>query len=134
MSGKRTQAKDAVLRFVEAIHRADPGKMRPLLSEDHVFVDSDGSRIEGREAVLGAWEAFFSQVGDYRLEFDGVFEAGDAVVLVGAASGICAGGIGPGRAWRVPAAWRAVVKDGWVTRWQVFVNPEPIREALAAGN
>lgn len=120
-----------VLRFAEAVEQADAAALSDCMTEDHVFVDSDGGRIEGRGAVLEAWSGFFRMVRDYRLGIEGTFSDGDTVVLLGTATGICGGETGLGRPWRVPAAWRAVVRGGRVALWQVFVNPEPIRTALA---
>lgn len=36
----------------------------------------------------------------------------------------------PKCSWTVPAAWRALVRDGLVVEWRVLVNPEPIRLAV----
>jgi hypothetical protein len=32
--------------------------------------------------------------------------------------------------WKMPAAWRAVVKDGKVALWQVYADNEPIRAIM----
>jgi hypothetical protein len=32
--------------------------------------------------------------------------------------------------WKVPAAWRAVVRDGLIAEWQVYVDNEPLRASL----
>jgi len=120
-----------VLRFAEAVEHADAGALSDCITEDHVFVDSDGGRIEGRGAVLEAWSGFFQLVRDYRLGIEQTLSDGDTVVLLGTASGVCGRKAEGGRSWRVPAAWRAVVRGDRVALWQVFVNPEPIRAALA---
>ncbi|MEW5764044.1 MAG: nuclear transport factor 2 family protein [Acidobacteriota bacterium] len=122
-----------VLRFVEAVERADVGALSACMTEDHVFVDSDGGRVEGREAVTEAWKGFLHMVRDYRLNVERTFSDGDTVVLLGTASGTCGGASGRGRPWKVPAAWRAVVRGDRVALWQVYVNPEPIRKALGEG-
>jgi uncharacterized protein (TIGR02246 family) len=123
---------DVVLRFVEAINRADVGQLVALITDDHAFVDSDGSKITGREAVREAWSGYFSMTSDYTVAVEQALCSGNTVVVVGTASGAFArgGSPRPGSRWSVPAAWRAVVEGERVAVWQVFVNPEPIRAAL----
>jgi SnoaL-like domain len=35
--------------------------------------------------------------------------------------------------WKTPAAWRAVVKDGRISIWQVYADNEPIRAIMRKG-
>lgn len=122
------------LRFVEAINSADVDGMALLMTENHVFVDSDGSKTAGREAMQMAWSQFFAMVPGYRIDVEETLRLENKVVLIGVASG--EGGIvDDDRArhhWAVPAAWRAVVEEGRVAVWQVYANPEPIRAAIRA--
>lgn len=120
-------AGQAVVQFVAAINAADADRLAALMT-GHVFVDSDGSKITGREAMRNAWSQYFSMMSDYRIRVEETFCLGNKVVLIGVATGAWAAG---GRPWSVPAAWRAVVEGDRVSVWQVFVNPEPIRTALA---
>lgn len=124
-------AEDVALRFVDAINRADVDGLAALMADDHVFVDSDGSRIAGRTTVAEAWSRYFSMMGAYQIEVHETYSSGDTVVLVGAAKGAWAGDRPPrpDAHWRVPAVWRAVVDADRVAVWQVFVNPEPILAA-----
>ncbi|MEJ2217145.1 MAG: nuclear transport factor 2 family protein [Gemmatimonadota bacterium] len=119
-------------RFVDAINGGDVESLSALMTDDHVFVDSDGSRTVGRQAVRDAWSQFFAMVGDYTVTVEERFHSGDTAVLVGMATGTVARAGGPRRAnaWTVPAAWRVVVRADRVAVWQVFVNPEPILAAL----
>lgn len=34
-------------------------------------------------------------------------------------------------AWRTPAAWKAMIRDGKVTEWRVFADNKPVYEILA---
>jgi uncharacterized protein (TIGR02246 family) len=126
--------KQAVLRFVDAINSGDVGGLALLMTENHVFVDSDGSKTTGREAMQKSWSQFFSMVPGYRIDVEETLRLENKVVLIGVASGGC--GVveddRTGRSWAVPAAWRAVVEGHRIAVWQVFVNPEPIRAAVRA--
>ena len=32
--------------------------------------------------------------------------------------------------WEIPAAWKAVVRDGLVAHWQVFADNQPVRKLM----
>src|SRR5262249_20997386 len=34
------------------------------------------------------------------------------------------------KTWRIPAAWRAIVKDGQIAEWQVCADNKPVYELL----
>jgi uncharacterized protein (TIGR02246 family) len=78
-----------VLRFVEAINGADTERLAALMTADHVFVDSDGSKTTGRESMRKAWSQYFSMVRDYHINVEETFCGGNQVVLVGLATGAC---------------------------------------------
>jgi hypothetical protein len=46
-------------------------------------------------------------------------------------TGVLAGGTIDGVAWRTPAAWKAVIRDGTVLEWRVFADNKPVYEILA---
>jgi uncharacterized protein (TIGR02246 family) len=121
-----------VLAFVDAINAADVDAISDLLAEDHVFIDSDGTKVRGREAMREAWIGYFRMMPDYRIAVQEALADRDTVVLTGSATGTYApdGRPSPEGRWTVPAAWRAVVKGERVALWQVFVNPEPIRRVM----
>ena len=45
--------------FVAAINEHDLDRLLGLMTEDHVFVDSGGATVRGREAMGGAWQGYF---------------------------------------------------------------------------
>jgi uncharacterized protein (TIGR02246 family) len=121
-----------VLDFVRAINAADVAGIADLLADDHLFIDSDGSEIRGRERMREAWLQYFRLMPVYTIDVRETFCSADVVVLVGWASGTVAmrSPGSHGNEWSVPAAWRAVVRDGRIAVWQVFVKPEPIARAM----
>ena len=123
---------ECVRGFVDAVNAADVTRMCTLMTEDHLFVDSDGAEVRGRESMRRSWVQYFRMMSHYHIEVTETFCEAGTVILVGTASGACAadGTATAASHWTVPAAWRAVVRDGRVAVWQVFVNPEPIRRAM----
>jgi hypothetical protein len=67
-------------------------------------------------------------VPDYKIEIIDTFSGGNTVVFLGMAEGTFSekGKLRAHNQWRVPAAWRAVIKDHKVAMWQLYVNPEPM--------
>ncbi len=123
---------EVVFRLVESINHADVDRMAALMADDHVFVDSDDSKVIGRVAMLDGWSRYFSMMSNYRVVVQESFSSGNIVVLVGMATGMFTSNSPshPASNWAVPAAWRAVVEGERVAVWQVFVNPEPILAAM----
>jgi uncharacterized protein (TIGR02246 family) len=48
---------ETVLAFMDRINQRDPDKVAELMTEDHVFTDSLGQTVRGREAMRKGWQA-----------------------------------------------------------------------------
>jgi ketosteroid isomerase-like protein len=112
--------------FVAAINSHDVAALAALLAEDHVFVDSLGHRVQGRAAMQAGWRGYFGMCPDYWLKPDTVLVDDETVMAAGEA-----GGTIDGIAWRIPAAWKAVVRAGKVAEWRVFADNKPVYDILA---
>ncbi len=116
---------DVVRGFIGRINDHDVAGLSALLTEDHRFVDSLGSVFVGRETLRAGWTDYFRLVSEYRITVDEFADGGSSLLLVGSVAGR-SGGVD----WKVPAAWRAVVRDGRIAEWQVYVDNEPLRASL----
>jgi ketosteroid isomerase-like protein len=121
------------LRFVNEINRHDVGALLGLVSPDHTFVDGLGHELRGVDRLREAWTSYFRTIPDYRIVIEDHLQFGPVVGLFGSASGTCAAGneLSSARRWKIPAAWKAVVRDNHVERWQVYADNEPVRKILA---
>jgi ketosteroid isomerase-like protein len=126
--------KALILAFIAAINSGNIDQMALLMSADHVLIDSLGSRIEGRDAVLAGWGGYFKFFPDYRVEIDQISIDRGTVLATGWASATLHkdGKPVPDGHWRIPAAWRATVREGKITEWQVYADNKPVYELLAA--
>jgi ketosteroid isomerase-like protein len=124
---------DSVLQFMERINQRDADKLAELLSEDHLFVDSLGQNVRGREKMRAGWRSYFSFCPDYWVSHEDVFSTGNRVAVFGAAGGTIAasGSLPPANKWRTPAAWLAVVENGLVKEWRVYADNKPVYDILA---
>ena len=115
-------------QFAAAIGRQDVEALTALMTGDHVFIDSLGNRAQGAAAMNTGWRAYFAMCPDYRIGIDFVLSDGGVVLAAGEA-----GGTIDGTAWRTPAAWKAVIRDGRVAEWRVFADNKPVYDILARG-
>lgn len=124
---------ETVRAFFEAINAHDPDKLAELMTEDHVFTDSLGAALGGRENLRVRWRSYFAFCPDYRVSHAAIFYAGETVAAFGSAGGtIRVNGQMPAEnKWRIPAAWRVIVQDGRIREFQVYADNKPVYDILA---
>lgn len=117
--------KETLKAFIGRINARDVIALGELMGDDHTFVDAHGNEVRGKESMIGGWRGYFEWFPDYRIEVDEILEGevtdrGQIFGLFGFAGGSFKGS--PDAGWRLPAAWKAIVKNGQVVLWQVFAD------------
>jgi ketosteroid isomerase-like protein len=115
-----------VLEFLDRINQRNVDKLAELMTEDHVFIDSLGNEVRGREKMRAGWRGYFGMCPDYWVSHEEIFEKGNTVAVVGVA-----GGTIHENKWRTPSAWLALVENGLVKEWRVYADNKPVYEILA---
>src|ERR1700733_5334810 len=100
---------ETVLAFLDAINRHDSDQLAASMTEDHVFIDSLGNSVRGRETMRAGWRGYFAMCPDYRVSHEDILNTGDTVAVFGSA-----GGTIHEIKWQTPAAWRVVVHKGLI--------------------
>ena len=131
-------SKETILAFIDRINAHHVEGLAELMSDDHTFIDAHGNQVCGKERMSAGWRGYFEWFPDYYIEVTEVFEARDALgsdeasaivearedgetfALFGFAGGSFKGK--QSECWRLPVAWKASVRDGRVTLWQVFAD------------
>jgi hypothetical protein len=123
---------DSALSFIAKINAHDVAGLCELMPEGHVFVDSLGNVIRGRETICAGWKGYFAWFPDYEISIKKVFHDGNEIALFGTARGTyCVdGNLLKENKWEIPAAWRAVVKDGLIAEWQVCADNSPVLQIM----
>jgi len=113
-------------RFVAAINSHDVEALVSLMTDDHLFVDSQENRTVGAESMRAGWRGYFAMCPDYWIAVKQNLSASDLVLATGEA-----GGNINAIEWRIPAAWQATIRDGKIAEWRVFADNKPVYEILA---
>jgi ketosteroid isomerase-like protein len=123
---------EVVLKFEELINRRNAEAIAAFMTTDGAFLDSLGNSIQGAEKLRAAWTGYFKIVPDYSISHSEIFADGSTVAVFGSAQGTFSkdGQLAKENFWKMPAAWRAVVKDGKIAVWQVYADNEPIRAIM----
>ena len=129
---EQTPQLEVIETLADAINRHDLDAIMRTLDEGHVFVDSLGNEVRGVDAVRDAWRQYLAMVPDYWLRIEHGVLAPEYIALFGKAGGTLAigGKVKKENWWETTAAWRAVVVNGRVAKWEVYADNEPIRKLL----
>jgi ketosteroid isomerase-like protein len=122
-------SKETILAFIDAINARDVEALGALMTDDHTFMDPYGSEVTGRETMLAGWRGYFEWFPDYQIEVNDIFERDNEFAMFGFAGGSFKGNAD--RKWRLPAAWRAVVRDGRIALWQVVADTKLPFESMS---
>jgi ketosteroid isomerase-like protein len=123
---------EIAMDFINRINSGDVDSICELMTAEHIFQDTLGERFIGREKMHEGWSAYFKAVTNYQIHAEEFFQTGERLAIFGSASGVYAGNSKPsgGNFWEVPAAWRAVIRDGLVAEWRVYADNQPLRKLM----
>jgi len=124
---------ETVLEFLNRINQRDVEKLAELMTEDHVFIDSLGQSVGGREKMRAGWRSYYTFCPDYWVSHEEILQTGNLVAVFGSAGGTIAahGKLPPENRWRTPVAWLAIVEKGLVKEWRVYADNKPVYDILA---
>jgi ketosteroid isomerase-like protein len=125
-----------VLSFLDKINAHDVAGICALITPDHTFVDGLGNKASGIENLRKGWASYFSWFPDYSVSHEEVLGSGQIVLVTGSARGTyaVAGKLPKENHWEVPAAWKAVVRNGQIAAWHVYADNQPVRKIMGQSN
>ena len=117
-------AKDVIHQFILAINSHNLEHMGLLMTDEHAFIDAHNKRVDGREKTLSGWKLYFDLFPDYRIEAEKVFNDENEFAIFGFAEGTYHNLATDGAKahWRLPASWKAMVHEGKIALWQVYID------------
>jgi ketosteroid isomerase-like protein len=124
---------ETVRQYVGRINASDTAGLAGLVTEDHRFVDAEGTTHQ-RGLTREGWAGYFEIFPDYQIVVETIFANGETVAAFGHASGSFQGkgAETPALAWRFAAAWKAVVRGGKIFEWRVYADVEPMMRSMGA--
>lgn len=124
-------AKQLVKEFVADINNRDVKSMERKLSDQHVFVNSDGSEIDGKTRVVKSWKRFFEVSDTYSIKIGKIYVQENIVVFTGDASGFFRKRNEADKYSNVPTAWKAVIENDKIKEWRIFTDSKPVWDILS---
>ena len=120
----QTKEISIVKDFIAAIKQVDVSQLSKLMTEDHTFIDSQGTIDNNREHMMKGWKEYFHMFPDYKIEIQSILQDGSLVAAFGFASGTYNGkrGLVAENRIEMPAAWKAKVENGKIKVWQVYAD------------
>ena len=123
---------NVVIDFVNAVNNANVNKICDLITDDHIFIDSQDNRVIGIDNMRDGWNSYFSLFPDYKIEINETIQKDSMIYLFGYASGTYLNLTNEENSnfWRIPAAWTAIVKNGQIKQWQVYADNMIVMEII----
>src|SRR5271156_2970935 len=124
---------ETVLQFMDRINQRDADKLAELMTEDHVFFDSLGNSVRGREKMRAGWRGYFALCPDYWVSHEEIFANGNLVAVFGSAGGTIAeaGKLPPENKWRTSAALLGAGGNKLVKEGRVYADNKPVYDIMA---
>lgn len=112
-----------VNKFNECINRQDIKGMSSLMTNDHVFIDREGTGHGPKSKMVSGWKEFYKVFPKYRNTFESIKAEGNRVLVRGYAF------------WSEeepydPVIWSAELRDGLIAEWRVYEDTTENREML----
>jgi len=118
----------AVIGFIDAINRGDVDRLVALMSPGHRLQVLQEPPPDGREANRSAWDGYLTAFPRYVIYPDRIVHRGDDVLVLGGTTGSHLG-LSDQEERQLKVVWRATVRDGLLTLWQV-IEDTPRQRAL----
>jgi hypothetical protein len=118
----------AVIGFIDAINRGDVDRLVLLMSPGHRLQVLQEPALTGREANRDAWNEYVIAFPDYVIYPVHIVGRGDDVLVLGSTTGSHLG-LSDQEERQLKVIWRAAVRDGLLTLWQV-IDDTPGQRAL----
>ncbi|MEP7145748.1 MAG: Type 1 glutamine amidotransferase-like domain-containing protein [bacterium] len=128
---KQMEVLKTVINFIEKINEQDTEGLSELMSDNHIFIDSMGTVVNGKKEMKNAWRNYFKWFPDYKISIKNTLLTDDSVGIFGTAKGTF--GVDDSSEndkFEIPAAWRAKVKSNLIAEWQVFADNETVRDII----
>ena len=111
------------LRFNECISGQDLHGLALLMTEDHTFIDREGTIHQPKQVMIEGWTRFFRMYPHYRNTFVQLGSRDNLAIILGYAY------------WSAdnphdPAIWTATIVDDLIQEWHIYPDTEANRRCF----
>lgn len=124
-ANNKLSSKQVFEQFVAAVNTHNVAAMATLITPGHCFTDAAGNELKGADTVLGLWTSYFSAFAGYHMALSETIVEGDNIAAFGTLSGKI-----DSVKWNTPASWKATIKDGKLSVFQLFADTKILFDAL----
>ena len=112
-----------VRQFNECINNKDLVGLTKLMTDDHTFIDRDGTETKTKKVMTQNWGKFFAMFPDYKNTFTRIESTQDMVTIIGYAF------------WsngqpRDHVIWTAKISNDLIKEWRIYEDTEQTRHIL----
>ena len=120
---KKLDPKLIVRQFNDCINNRDLIGLTKLMTDDHTFIDRDGTETKTKKVMTENWRKFFAMVPDYKNTFTKIESTKDIVIIIGYAF------------WSKDQPldniiWTAKISDDLIKEWRIYQDTEQTRHTL----
>ena len=119
----------SVISFIDAINRGDVDRLAGLMDDNHQLQVLDEPPLDGKDANVDAWQGYATSFSDYVIYPHEVVGDGEDVVVLGHTTGSHLD-LPDEEERHLSVIWRATVRYGLLTRWQILEDTPDRREQL----
>lgn len=125
----------SVVSFIDGINRGAVERLASLMAADHRLQVLDESPLDGKEANVAAWRCYATSFPDYVIYPHRIVGRDSEVAVLGHTTGSHLH-LRDDDESQLVVIWRATVRDGLLTLWQIIEDTPARREefGLDAGD
>ena len=119
----RIDPKLIVNQFNECINYKDLIGLTNLMTDDHIFIDRDGTVTKSKKIMTQMWKKFFEMLPDYKNTFTKIHTSSNFAIIIGYAF------------WTKDqpidnVIWTARIKNNLIQEWRIYDDNQQNRQLL----
>jgi len=123
---------EIAMDFIKRINSGDAEAICQLMTADHIFPGCSWQAFHWARQDARRLARLFQDCRGLSDPCGEFFQTGERLAIFGSASGTYSGhgDASSDKFWKVPAAWRVVIRDGLVAEWCVYADNQALRKLM----
>ncbi|MGA1978241.1 MAG: nuclear transport factor 2 family protein [Bacteroidales bacterium] len=120
---RKTDPELIAKKFNDCINAGDLEGLTKLMTDDHTFIDRDGTRTKSKKKMTDSWKSFFEMFPKYKNTFTMIRSTGNLVTMTGYA-------IWTDERPCDNVIWTARISSDLVSEWRIYEDTDLNRQLL----